>query len=99
MGIGQTVKAWFHERVGFEALSHLMAEKSVPRHRYSILYYFGGMALFLFIVQIATGLLLLLYYEPGVSTAYESVKRISGEIPFGWLVRSIHRWSADLFIG
>jgi quinol-cytochrome oxidoreductase complex cytochrome b subunit len=99
MGIGQAVKAWLQERAGSESIGHLMAEKAVPRHRYTILYYLGGMALFLFLIQIGTGLLLLLYYEPGVSTAYESVKRISGEIPFGWLVRSIHRWSADLFIG
>ncbi|HVR69205.1 MAG TPA: cytochrome bc complex cytochrome b subunit [Vicinamibacteria bacterium] len=70
-----------------------------PRHRYSVFYYLGGMALFLFVIQVVTGLLLLLYYEPGTATAYESVKRISGEIPFGWLVRSIHRWSADIFIG
>src|SRR4029450_3254211 len=76
-----------------------MAEKVVPRHRYSLFYYLGGMALFLFTVQIGTGLLLLLYYEPGAATAYESVKRISAEIPFGWLIRSIHRWSADIFIG
>jgi cytochrome b6 len=76
-----------------------MSEKVVPRHRYSLLYYLGGMALFLFAVQLGTGLLLLLYYEPGTATAYESVKRISGDIPFGWLIRSIHRWSADIFIG
>jgi cytochrome b6 len=99
MGIADALKGWLWERAGFESLTHLMAEKSVPRHRFTILYYLGGMALFLFLVQIATGLLLLLYYEPGVSTAYESVKRISGEIPFGWLIRSIHRWSADIFIG
>jgi cytochrome b6 len=76
-----------------------MAKKVVPRHRYSVFYYLGGMGLFLFTVQLVTGLLLLLYYEPGSATAYESVKRISGEIPFGWLIRSIHRWSADIFIG
>ena len=99
MKLRERLGSWFEERAGSEALGHLMAEKSVPRHRYSIFYYLGGMALFLFLVQIVTGLLLLLYYEPGVSTAYESVKRISAEIPFGWLVRSIHRWSADLFIG
>jgi cytochrome b6 len=90
---------WFDERAGLGVLSHLLAEKAVPRHRCSVFYYLGGMALFLFMVQLGTGLLLLLYYEPGVSTAYESVKRISGEIPFGWLIRSIHRWSADIFIG
>jgi cytochrome b6 len=85
--------------VGLEPVRHLMAQKTVPRHRYSLFYYLGGMALFLFLVQLGTGLLLLLYYEPGASTAYESVRRISSEIPFGWLVRSIHRWSADIFIG
>ena len=95
----QRVPSWLDERAGSEALGHLLTAKVVPRHRYSVFYYLGGMALFLFMVQIGTGLLLLLYYEPGVSTAYESVKRISGEIPFGWLIRSIHRWSADIFIG
>lgn len=99
MRFGKRLFDWFDNRIGFGALQHLAAEKTVPRHRYSIFYYLGGMALFLFLVQLGTGLLLLLYYEPGVSTAYESVKRISSEIPFGWLIRSIHRWSADIFIG
>jgi cytochrome b6 len=93
------VRRWLDERLGLEPLLHLVAEKVVPRHRFSLFYYLGGMALFLLVVQLGTGLLLLLYYEPGVSTAYESVKRISAEIPFGWLIRSIHRWSADIFIG
>ena len=90
---------WLDDRAGLGPLRHLMAEKTVPRHRFSLFYYLGGMALFLFAIQLGTGLLLLLYYEPGVSTAYESVKRISGDIPFGWLIRSLHRWSADIFIG
>ena len=93
------VAGWFDARTGLSGATHFLDQKVVPRHRYSIFYYLGGMALFLFVVQIVTGLLLLLYYEPGTATAYESVKRISGEIPFGWLVRSIHRWSADIFIG
>jgi cytochrome b6 len=98
MGL-ERVWTWLDERADAEALRHLLSAKVVPKHRYSVFYYLGGMALFLLAVQLGTGLLLLLYYEPGVSTAYESVKRISGEIPFGWLVRSIHRWSADIFIG
>jgi cytochrome b6 len=91
--------AWLQERAGAEPLLHVVEAKVVPRHRYSIFYYLGGMALFLYAIQLGTGLLLLLYYEPGVSTAHESVKRISAEIPFGWLIRSLHRWSADIFIG
>lgn len=93
------VAGWIDARTGLSGSRHLLDAKVVPRHRYSVFYYLGGMALFLFVVQVVTGLLLLLYYEPGTATAYESVKRISGEIPFGWLVRSIHRWSADIFIG
>jgi len=93
------LSAWLEERAGSPELRHLVEAKVVPRHRFSVFYYLGGMALFLFAIQLGTGLLLLLYYEPGVSTAYESVKRIAGEIPFGWLIRSLHRWSADLFIG
>ena len=38
------------------------------------------------------------YHEPGVPTAHGSVRRLSGEIPCGWLIRSIHRWSADIFM-
>lgn len=91
--------AWLQERAGAEPVLHMVEAKVVPRHRFSIFYYLGGMALFLYAIQLGTGLLLLLYYEPGVSTAYESVKRISAEIPFGWLIRSLHRWSADIFIG
>ncbi len=98
-GLWERAKAWFDERAGFEGLNHLLEQKVVPRHRHSVFYYLGGMTLFLFGIQLATGLLLLLYYEPGVSTAHESVKRISAEVPFGWLIRSIHRWSADIFIG
>jgi cytochrome b6 len=94
-----TVRAWIEERTDLVALRGLLAHKTVPRHRYSIFYYFGGMALFLIMVQVVTGLLLLLYYEPSPTTAYESVHAISGQVPFGWLVRSIHRWSADILVG
>src|SRR5439155_17637935 len=93
------LRAWVLERAGVPSLGEAVAHKTVPKHRWSVFYYLGGMALFLFTVQIATGLLLLLYYEPGVSTAYESVRAIGAEVPSGWLVRSIHRWSADIFVG
>jgi cytochrome b6 len=58
----------------------------------------GGVALFLFIIQVATGILLLLYYQPGVDSGYESVRFIVTKVHFGWLIRSIHSWSANLFM-
>ena len=57
------------------------------------------MALFLFSVQVATGILLLLYYRPSAAEAFESVQYIMAEVPFGWLIRSIHSWAANLFVG
>lgn len=76
-----------------------MAEKKeVPLHPQSIWYYFGGMTLFLFAVQVVTGILLLLYYRPSAENAFESVQFIITEVKFGWLIRSIHSWSANLMI-
>jgi cytochrome b6 len=75
-----------------------LREKSVPIHRHTIWYYFGGMTLFLFSVQVVTGILLLLYYRPTAESAFESVRFIMAEVRFGWLMRSIHSWSANLMI-
>jgi cytochrome b6 len=90
---------WLRDRLGLDGLAHLAEEKQVPIHRYTIFYYLGGMALFLFLVQVATGILLLLYYRPSASEAFESVQYIMAEVPFGWLIRSIHSWGANLFVG
>lgn len=90
--------AWIDERLKIGVLVDYMSHKEVPRHRASIWYYFGGISLFLFLVQVVTGILLLLYYRPGSDSAYESVKFIVSEVTFGWLIRAIHSWSANLMI-
>jgi cytochrome b6 len=89
---------WLEERTGWRAVQELIEHKDVPRHRHSIWYYFGGMTLFLFGVQVCTGILLLLYYRPSAETAFESVQFIMTEVQFGWLIRSVHSWSANLMI-
>ncbi|MBI3949084.1 MAG: cytochrome bc complex cytochrome b subunit [Acidobacteria bacterium] len=95
---GSEVLAWLDDRVGLEPLRELARKKEVPLHRHTIWYYFGGMTLFLFVVQVITGVLLLLYYRPSAETAFESVQFIMADVQFGWLVRSIHSWSANLMI-
>src|SRR5262249_33397118 len=90
--------AWLDDRLGLEALRSFAAKKTVPIHRHSIWYYFGCMTLFLFGIQVATGILLLLYYRPSAETAFESVQFIMTDVRFGWLVRSLHSWSANLMI-
>jgi cytochrome b6 len=89
---------WSRQRVPLAAIEEAIRHKTVPVHRHSYAYYLGGMTLFLFGVQVATGALLLLYYRPSSNEAYESVQFIMTRVPFGWLVRSIHSWSANLMV-
>lgn len=94
----ETIKNWLDDRLSINALGQMAQKKEVPLHRQSIWYYFGGMTLFLFVVQVVTGILLLLYYRPSSENAFESVQFIMTEVKFGWLIRSIHSWSANLMI-
>lgn len=89
---------WLDERVGLADLEKLAKKKEIPVHRHTVWYYLGGMTLFLFGVQVATGILLLLYYRPSAEEAYESVQFLMAEVQFGWLIRSIHAWAANLMI-
>lgn len=75
-----------------------MRHKQVPVHRHSIWYYMGGVALFLFFIQLATGILLLFYYQPGLDSSFESIRFIVTKVQFGWLIRSLHNWSANLMV-
>ena len=100
-GLRYTSRLWafFFERLGFDDVQYLAAKKRVPIHRNSLFYFLGGMALFLFAIQVITGTLLSLYYKPSPEQAFESVRAIMTEVDFGWLIRSIHSWSANLLIG
>jgi cytochrome b6 len=89
---------WFSERYQVDQLVSFVKKKDVPVHRGFIWYYFGGIALFLFVVQVFTGILLLLYYKPGVDTSFESVQFLVTKVKYGWLIRSIHSWSANLMV-
>lgn len=89
---------WVDERVKLQDLVHFLGKKYVPIHRHSVWYYFGGVSLFLFIIQVVTGILLLLYYKGGEELAFESIQFIMSKVQFGWLIRSIHSWAANLFV-
>ena len=94
----QTVVDWLDERIDLSGIRHFIAEKGVPIHTQEVWYYLGGMTMFLFGVQVFTGILLLLYYRPSSAEAYESVQFIVTQVRFGWLIRNVHSWSANLLI-
>ncbi len=88
---------WVDARLGIEELLAFARKKQVPAHKHSFWYYWGGIAMFFFIVQAISGILLLVYYQPGAN-AYDSVRQITYDIDFGWLIRSAHAWSANLML-
>ena len=73
---------WVDERLGLAEIIAFAKHKTVPVHKHSFWYYWGGVSLFLFLVQGITGVLLLIYYRPGPE-AFESVRQITYEISFG----------------
>ncbi len=59
---------------------------------------FGGLACLLFMIQIFTGVLLLIYYKPDPARAWDSVTFIKSNVPMGWLIQRIHAVGANVMI-
>jgi menaquinol-cytochrome c reductase cytochrome b subunit len=72
--------------------------KPVPAHARTFWYCFGGLTFFTAMMQIMSGTFLTLYYEPTPDRAYASVFYISNYVKYGWLIRSIHSWGAQLMV-
>src|SRR5579862_9014059 len=89
---------WLDDRLGLSAIRKLADHKTVPIHSATRWYYFGGIAVFLLGIQVITGTLLLFYYRPTVAEGFDSVRFLMTRVEFGWLIRSIHSWSANLLI-
>jgi len=84
-------------RLEFKEALQKQLKKPVPDF-VNWMHCFGGITFFLFITQLVTGVLLTFYYRPSPETAYQSVQYIMNEVTLGWLVRAVHRWSANIMI-
>lgn len=85
------------ERLDFRTALQRALRKPVPRH-VNFWFCFGGITFLIFVIQLVTGIALLLYYRPTVEQAYHSVVHITNNVPFGWLVRGFHHWGANLIM-
>ena len=93
------IVAWFQERLPVSGVELAeLTNEPVPNHLRRWWWCLGGTPAYLFVVQIVTGILLAFYYQPSPQTAYESVRRITEEINYGWYIRSVHKWAATLMI-
>jgi quinol-cytochrome oxidoreductase complex cytochrome b subunit len=87
---------WLDDRYKLTPLLAALLHVEIPRSVRT--YYLGGITFFFFMVQAITGILLAIYYQPTPDTAYDSVLFVMNEVNFGWLIRSVHAWGANLMI-
>lgn len=96
---GNGLRAWLSERFPIDVkIYEELAREPIPRHMERWWFALGGTPLVLFGIQAVTGILMTWYYVPRPEAAYESVARITNEIPFGWWVRGIHHWGSYMMI-
>jgi len=72
----------------------------IPAHAMKIRFNWcmGGITFFLFLVEIVTGILLMFYYRPVTEYAYLDMKFLEFDVPFGMILRNLHRWAAHLMV-
>lgn len=91
------------ERLDFDEALAKQIKKPSPNYRTRLennfLACLGGISFVLVLLQFATGILLLLYYRPTTAEAYQSIIEITNRVPFGWLIRGMHFWGANLLVG
>ncbi|MHC4957273.1 MAG: cytochrome b N-terminal domain-containing protein [Planctomycetota bacterium] len=73
------------------------ADQRVSPH-YRGLRWLSAAAILLLLIELATGILLSLYYAPAPDAAYASARFINERVPAGWLVRSVHSWAGELLL-
>ncbi|GAB4540625.1 MAG: cytochrome b N-terminal domain-containing protein [Thermodesulfovibrionia bacterium] len=72
----------------------------IPRHAYKIRFTWcmGGITFFVSLIEIVTGALLMFYYTPSPEQAYKDMLYLRYDVPFGVILRNIHRWAAHLMV-
>lgn len=89
---------WLDERTGFVTAFKALADWKVPAKK-CFCRFMPTALVFLFLLQGLTGIFLWAFYSPSATSAWESVFYIQYVLPFGWLLRGIHHYSAQLFVG
>jgi len=95
---GAKVLNWFENRFPtlFEAYRVHMAEYYAPKN-FNFWYIFGSLAMLVLVIQIVTGIFLVMHYKPDAALAFASVEYIMRDVPWGWLIRYMHSTGASAF--
>ena len=89
--------SWIDERLPVSNfVKNHLSQYYAPKN-FNIFYYFGALAIFIFILQIVTGIFLTINYKPDAAQAFASVEYIMRDVEWGWLVRYLHSTGASFF--
>ena len=73
-----------------------MSEYYAPKN-FNFLYFFGVLSMVVLVIQILTGIFLVMHYKPDADEAFASVEYIMRDVPWGWLIRYMHSTGASAF--
>ncbi|HEX2911820.1 MAG TPA: cytochrome b N-terminal domain-containing protein [Chloroflexia bacterium] len=97
MGIIKGPWHWFDERTGLSRFIGPIARHRVPKTgKAGWFFVFGSATLFSFLLQVVTGITLATVYNSSSGDAYNSLKYITNDAPFGYVLRGIHGWGAGV---
>jgi ubiquinol-cytochrome c reductase cytochrome b subunit len=94
----EKVTVWFENRfpTAFAEYKKHLTEYYAPKN-FNWMYFFGSLALLVLVIQIVTGIFLVMHYKPDANLAFASVEYIMRDVPWGWLVRYMHSTGASAF--
>ncbi len=73
-----------------------IGEYYAPKN-FNIFYIFGSLAMLVLVIQIVTGIFLVMHYKPDANLAFASVEYIMRDVPGGWIIRYMHSTGASAF--
>src|SRR5512140_647350 len=88
---------WFTTRWPYYQLKHLLLDEEIAGGS-SYAYTLGSSILAVIALQVATGIIQILYYVPTIDHAYDSISYLRTEVAFGWLVHNLHYWGANIMV-
>ena len=96
--LGAKAGNWLENRfpTAFDAYRVHMSEYYAPKN-FNFWYIFGSLALLVLVIQIVTGIFLVMHYKPDAEKAFASVEYIMRDVPWGWLIRYMHSTGASAF--
>jgi ubiquinol-cytochrome c reductase cytochrome b subunit len=90
-------RAWLNKRMPVDAFVEEQLTGYYAPKNFNVWYYFGSLALLVFVLQILTGIFLTMHYKPSEIAAFDSVEYIMREVEWGWLIRYLHSTGASFF--